>query len=155
MMKSSNYSWPRGVLYKCKGTHTKLPVQVSQVKSSAKYKTQHSITYKLSQSGYNCQVCCYVYVLAIFGELLTVHTECKNVLLKIGQCHRLECLETHFQYGFSILVCFGQSGPQKKKCKVHYSDKSIKSTLLMPFWQYQLYGADSAHCTVLLIKLSE
>ncbi len=28
MMKSSNYSWPRGVLYKCKGTHTKLQVQV-------------------------------------------------------------------------------------------------------------------------------
>ena len=24
---SSNYSWPRGVLYKCKGTHTKLQVQ--------------------------------------------------------------------------------------------------------------------------------
>ena len=88
MMKSSNYSWPRGVLYKCKGTHTKLQVQVSQVKSSAKYKTQHSITYKLSQSRYNSQVCCYGLVQQLnFGELYTFCglQNAKKVWLKFGQ----------------------------------------------------------------------
>ena len=127
MMKSSNYSWPRGVLYKCKGTHTKLQVQVSQVKSSAKYKTQHSITYKLSQSRYNSQVCYYVQVLAFFGELYTVcyyaYTKCKKVWLKIGQCPQIRehvCLETHFKYEFFYIGLFWAVGASENKIQTSF-----------------------------------
>ena len=113
MMKSSNYSWPRGVLYKCKGTHTKLQVQVSQVKSSAKYKTQHSITYKLSQSRYNCQVCCYVQVQQllvnciqfVINLILNAKKVCQCLMKTLGCVVRLTFL-SFCVYRNQLIRCF-------------------------------------------------